>query len=78
MSAQEITAEQRKMALAPTFDRLVASNLQLVTTVRTAIIVVAACAVLSMSWSVYATFAMRDTLLEVRVMLRTVLDRSPR
>jgi hypothetical protein len=74
MPTEEITLERRKLAMASTFDRLVESNLQLVKTVRAAIVVVTACAVVSMSWSTFATYSMRSTLLEMRVTLQTVLD----
>lgn len=71
----ELETEQRKQAgFAATFDRLVESNLQLVKTVRAAIIVVSACAVLSLSWCAFTSYSMHGTLLEMRVMLQTVLE----
>ena len=74
--AEAETAARRKAQAsnASTFDRLVESNLQLVKTVRTAIVVVTACAVVSMSWSTFATYSMRSTLVEMKVTLQTVLD----
>lgn len=73
----ETETEARRLAReknASTFDKLVESNLQLVKTVRTAIVVVTACAVASMSWSAFGTYSMRSTLLEMRVTLQSVLD----
>ena len=67
--------ERKKMALATTFDRLVESNLQLVRTVRTALVVVTACAVVSMSWSAFTTYSMRETLIDMRGMLQRVLEK---
>lgn len=72
--AETETEVRRKALFASTFDRLVESNLQLVKTVRTAIVVVTACAVVSMSWSAFGTYSMRSTLLEMRVTLQAVLE----
>jgi hypothetical protein len=76
--AEAETEERRKASFASTFDRLVESNMQLVKTVRVAIVVVTASAVISMSWSAFTTFSMRSTLVEIRVMLQTVLDNVTR
>lgn len=72
--AETETAQRRKLSFAPTFDRLAESNIQLVKTVRSAVLVVTACAVMSMTWSAFAAYSMRSTLSEMRVMLQTVLD----
>ncbi len=74
--AETETETRRKLreSNASTFDRLVESNLQLVKTVRTAIVVVTACAVVSMGLSAFGTYSMRGTLLEMRVTLQMVLD----
>ena len=76
--AETETAQRRKAEFSTTFDRLVESNLQLVRTVRVSILVVSACAVMSLSWSAWTTFAMRSTLLEIRAMLQVVLDAMAR
>ena len=72
--AETETAARKKFAFASTFDQLVAANLQLVTTVRTTMRVVAACAVISMVWSMVSTYSMRATLSENRVMLQSLID----
>lgn len=71
--AEQETLERRKRALTSTFDSLVESNLQLVKTVRSAIIVITTCALLSMVWGAWTTYSMRGTQLEMRAMLHTVL-----
>jgi hypothetical protein len=73
--AEAETEERRKMAFASTFDKMVESNLQLVKTVRTAVVVVAASAILSLSYSGYATYSMHATTIEMRAMLQRVLDK---
>lgn len=70
----ETETQKRRATMANTFDRLVESNLQLVGTVRLAIVVVTICAVSSMAWSTYATYSMRSTLIDMRGTLQSVLD----
>jgi hypothetical protein len=73
----EHETEERMHAVssaAASFDRVVESSLQLQSTVRVAVVVIAVCAVMSMAWSVFATYAMRGTIIEIRVMLQAVLD----
>lgn len=72
--AETETEQRRKATFASTFDRLVESNLQLVKTVRMAIMVVTGCAVVSMTWSAFGTYSMRATQLEMRATLQSVLD----
>lgn len=55
------------------FDRLVESNLQLVKTVRLALLIVTTCAVVSLSWSAWATYSMRGTMLEIRALVSQLL-----
>ena len=79
--AEQETAQRRKAEFASTFDRMVdanlgltASNVELAKTVRTTLLVVAAFAVLSMSWSAFTTYSMREDLGDMRMMLQAILD----
>lgn len=81
----ELETEERKHAGAVAFDRLVeatlgqaASNAELTKTVRTTLVVVAACAILSMTLCTLLTFSMHARMEEMRTMLQTILDAMPR
>lgn len=73
MTSQDDADRARRKALAGTFDRLVESNLQLVQTVRVALVIVSACAVVSLSWSAWSTYSMRGTILEIRALVTQLL-----
>ncbi len=77
----EAETEQRRVSGAASFDRLaeatlglITSNVQLMNTVRVAIIVWMVGALLLMAWSAFETFTMRATMGEMRAMLQTILD----
>jgi hypothetical protein len=88
----ELETERRKASGPAAFDRLVeavheqactgrvqaASNAELGKTVRTAVVVVAGCAIISMVACMAMLLSMHMAMGEMRAMLQTIIDALPR
>lgn len=77
----EQETERRRIAGPVSFDRMieatfaqVTTNVELAKAVRLTLMVVAACAVISMALCTFLTFSMYGTMGEMRAMLQTILD----